>query len=89
MTAKDDNAAQVLYGVSHRDGKTPVQVKFTAGGKITTDSVTTILFNPALVAGQQTENDLPVAKGTSSIDNVTVFPWVVNEDTGAVLVDII
>lgn len=88
MTAKDDNGANVLYGVSHRDGITPVQIVFSPGGKITTDSVTTIEFDPNIIGGFQTENDIPVARGTSSIDNETVLPWVVNADTGAVLVDI-
>lgn len=84
--AKDDNGAPVIYGVSHRDGVTPVQIKFTTPNRMLMDPVTTILFDPSINASM-TENDVPMARATSSADNKTVRPWVVNEDTGAVLVD--
>lgn len=89
MSAVDDNGAGVIYGVSHRDGKTPVKIQFTADGKIKIDPVTTIEFDPTFNGGSRTENDRSVAKATSSADNTTVLPWVVNEDTGAVLADVI
>ncbi len=87
MPAKDDNGANVLYGVSHRDGRTPVAIKFSADRKLLIDRVTTIEFDPSISASQ-TENDVPMARATSEDDNRTVLPWVVNADTGAVLIDI-
>lgn len=87
MSAKDDNAIQVLYGVSHLDGITPVQVKFTAARAIMVDTITSIAFSPTVNASR-TDNDLPIAKATSSDDNLTVLPWVVNASTGAVLISV-
>lgn len=84
MAAKDDNGANVLYGVSHRDGVTPVQIQFD-GMYMKVDTTTAIEFDPT-VSASQTENDVPIAKATSLLDDETVLPWVVNEDTGAVLV---
>ncbi len=85
--AKDDNGQRVLYGVSHRDGITPVQIQFNPGtGGMKVDSTTTILFDPTIIKSQ-TDNDVPLSMGTSTADNITALPWVVNEDTGAVLVD--
>lgn len=85
MTAKDDNAVQTIYGVSHLDGRTPVQVKFDASRGMLVDTTTVIAFDPS-VNMSQTDNDMPIAKATSSADNATVLPWVVNASTGAVLV---
>lgn len=85
MTAKDDNAVQTIYGVSHLDGRTPVQIKFNALRGMLIDTTTAIAFDPA-ISMSQTVNDLPIAKATSSSDNATVKPWVVNASTGAVLV---
>lgn len=82
---KDDNAAPVIYGVSHIDGRTPVQVKFDSSRAMLVDETTTIQFNP-LVNMSNTDNDFPVAKATSSANNKTVLPWVVNATTGAVLI---
>ena len=86
MAAKDDNGANVLYGVSHRDGVTPVKVQFD-GIYMKIDTVTTIEFDPS-VSASQTENGIPIAKATSLLDENTVLPIVVNEDTGAVLVSV-
>lgn len=83
-TPKDDNAVPTIYGVSHLDGRTPVAIKFTSNRSILMDYVTMIAFNP-LINASQTGNDFPIAKATSSADNKTVRPWVVNASTGAVL----
>jgi hypothetical protein len=87
MTAVDDNGYKVLYGVSHRDGMTRVQVKFDANGKMQVDSATAIEFDPS-ISVSMTDNDRPLATATSSTDDATIMPWVVNEDTGAVLVQL-
>jgi len=84
----DDNDKPILYGVSHLDGRTPVRVTFdpvTRG--IMTDAVTSIAFNPSIKAAVN-NNDYPLAMATSSADNRTIMPWVVNASTGAVLVDV-
>lgn len=84
--SKDDNDQPVLYGVSHLDGVTPTRVNFDSTTRaMLTDSTTSIAFNPAVNASQ-TENDYPLAKATSSSDNTTIKPWVVNASTGAVLI---
>lgn len=83
-TPKDDNAAPTIYGVSHLDGRTPVAIKFDSSRNMLLDFVTSIAFDPTINASQ-TENDFPLAKATSSADNKTVRPWVVNASTGAVL----
>lgn len=84
MSAKDDNGFPVIYGVSHRDGVTPIQIQFTDTGRVITDASTTIEFDPDINAFQ-TDNDLPIAKALD--DDGNVRPWVVNEDTGAVLIN--
>jgi len=85
MTTHDDNAVQVAYGVSHVDGVTPVQIKFRADGSMATDETTAILFDPNINASR-TDNDKPMLMATSSSDNTTVRPVVVNATTGAVLI---
>ena len=85
MTSRDDNDNPVIYGVSHLDGITPVKIQFDSNRAMRVDTVTSIAFNP-LVNASQTNNDNPIAKATSSADNKTVRPWVVNASTGAVLV---
>lgn len=84
-TPKDDNAAHTIYGVSHLDGRTPVAIQFDSSRNMLLDFSTSIAFDPSINASQ-TENDFPMAKATSSSDNKTVRPWVVNASTGAVLV---
>lgn len=86
MPSVDDNGAPIIFGVSHRDGKTPVPIAFTSDGKILIDTSTTILFDPTFNGGNVTANGKRVAHATSSADNQTVMPWVVNEDTGRLLV---
>ncbi len=85
MASRDDNSMPVLYGVSHVDGTTRVQIKFTANGYMLTDNTTTIQFDPSIRVSQ-TDNDNPLAMATSSDDDETVMPWVVNANTGAVLI---
>lgn len=82
MIAKDDNGMPLLYGVSHLDGVTPVQIKFMPNGRMLMDFTTSISYNPAIVT-----LDEKVAKGTSSADDLTVLPITVNASTGAVLAD--
>lgn len=86
MASKDDNGFPILYGVSHLDGRTPVAVKFNSSRGMKVDTTTTISFSPAVNASQ-TVNGFPIAKATSSSDDSTVLPWVVNASTGAVLID--
>jgi hypothetical protein len=86
MASKDDNAIQPLYGVSHIDGITPVQVKFNAQRGMMVDTITTIQFDP-LIDASRTNNDLPLAKAVSITDNQTIRPWVVHATTGAVLIE--
>jgi len=83
--AKDDNSVQVIYGVSHIDGVTPVQIKFNSLRGMMVDTITTIQFDPTIDASKSA-SILPLAKATSSADNKTTRPWVVNASTGAVLV---
>jgi len=88
VAGKDDNGLPVIFGVSHLDGITPVQIQFVPGTRVMmVDSITSIAFNPALVGDHQNINDYPFAKATSSSDDATVRPWVVNASTGAVLID--
>lgn len=82
---KDDNAAPVIFGVSHLDGRTPVQIKFDSSRAMMVDSITSITFDP-LIDATTTGFNYPLAKATSSADNKTVRPWVVNANTGAVLI---
>lgn len=86
MSAKDDNLVQPAYGVSHLDGVTPVAITFTSGRAMNVDAVTTIAFDPSINASR-TPNDFSFAKATSSADNSTCMPWVVNASTGAVLIN--
>lgn len=87
VNGKDDNGFPVIWGVSHLDGVTPVQVKFdpaTRGMKV--DMATTISFDPSVDASVVPSNTF-LAMATSSSDNATIRPWVVNASTGAVLID--
>ena len=86
MKSKDDNNVQPLYGVSHLDGVTPVQIKFDSLRGMMVDIATSIAFDPTINAAR-TFNDLPFAEATSSSDNILVRPWVVNAANGAVLID--
>lgn len=85
VNGRDDNDFPILWGVSHVDGVTPVQVKFTSPRVMMTDTTTTIQFNPNVDANVVPSN-VKLAKATSSADNITTRPWVVNATTGAVLV---
>lgn len=88
MTAKDDNGSPVIYGVSHLDGVTPIQVNFDPTTRaMQVDDTTSIAFN-ASISASRTNNDYPLAKATSSANNTTVLPWVVNASTGAVLISL-
>lgn len=82
----DDNDKSVAYGVSHIDGVTPVAIKFDASNNMLLDYSTAIQFSANLyTAGNRY---YPLAMATSSADNRTIMPWVVNAATGAVLADI-
>lgn len=85
MASRDDNGYPILYGVSHVDGITPVQIKFDSFRQMLTDTTTAIEFSPTLDVPNGV--GVPLAKATSSADNKTVRPWVVNASTGAVLTD--
>lgn len=79
----DDNDKSLIYGVSHVDGTTPVAIKFDASRKMLVDFTTTIQFPAArYTAGNRY---YPLAEATSSANNRTIRPWVVNASTGAVL----
>lgn len=84
MATMDDNGKQVLYGVSHEDGITPVRIKFNSSGKMLIDTTTTIEFDPSVIPQ---DSETLLAKATSS-DDGTIAPWVVNSSTGAVLASI-
>lgn len=78
----------VLYGVSHLDGITPVKIMFEPNARaFMVDDSTTIAFDPTIVQTQNKLTGYPLAMGTSSDDDTTVLPWVVNASTGAVLID--
>lgn len=86
MASVDDNGFPVIYGVSHLDGVTPVRIRFNPSTRgIKVDDTTSIAFNP-LVNTNQNTNEYPFAKATSSADDATTRPWVVNASTGAVLI---
>lgn len=86
MTTRDDNDIPVLYGVSHLDGVTPVRIHFDPNSRaILVDASTSIAFDPTINAFQG--NGVLLAKATSSDDDSTTRPWVVNASTGAVLID--
>lgn len=87
VNGRDDNDTPILWGVSHLDGITPVQVKFDTSGRVMKiDASTSIAFDP-LVNASVVPNNVKLALATSSADNTTIRPWVVNASTGAVLVD--
>lgn len=87
VSGRDDNDTPILWGVSHLDGITPVQVQFTAARLIKVDMSTSIAFDPTLVPNTLVVPDnVKLATATSSADNTTIRPWVVNASTGAVLV---
>lgn len=85
VNGRDDNDCPIIWGVSHLDGITPVQVKFKANRAMLTDTTTSIAFDPAINASV-VPNNVSLALATSSADNITVRPWVVNATTGAVLI---
>jgi len=84
MASQDDNFSQVLYGVSHLDGTTPTAIKFNPNGSANLDFNTSIAFDPT-VNVSRTQNAKTLAMATSSADNITIRPWVVNATTGAIL----
>lgn len=84
MGSQDDNASQVLYGVSHLDGVTPVAIKLSSTGAANLDFDTSIVFDPSVNASR-TQNAKAMAMATSSADSTTIRPWVVNATTGAIL----
>lgn len=86
VNGRGDNDEPILWGVSHVDGITPVQIKFNADRSIKVDSTTSIAFNPAVNAAVVPSN-VKLARATSSSDNITVRPWVVNATTGALLIE--
>ena len=86
VNGRDDNDNPILWGVSHLDGVTPVQVKFDSSRAMMIDTTTTIAFDPTVKASMVPAN-VKLALATSSADNTTVLPWVVNASTGAVLVE--
>lgn len=86
VNGRDDNDNPIIWGVSHLDGVTPIQVKFSAAREMLLDFTTTIAFNPSINASV-VPNNVKLALATSSADNTTIRPWVVNATTGAVLVD--
>lgn len=93
VAGKDDNGFPVIFGVSHLDGVTPIQVKFDLAIRdMLVDSVTTIAFDPSINTNQNSTM-YPFAKATASIDSsyttadATTRPWVVHATTGAVLIE--
>lgn len=90
VAGKDDNGAPLIFGVSHLDGTTPVKVQFDpVTREMLLDSTTAIAFNPAVNVNQNPRNYFPFAKATSIADTETVRPWVVNANTGAVIVEFV
>lgn len=86
VNGRGDNDEPILWGVSHLDGITPVQIKFNPSGRgIKIDTTTTIAFTPTVKASV-VPNNVKLATATSTSDNSTVYPWVVNASTGAVLI---
>lgn len=88
VAKKDDNGFPTIIGISCVDGVTPVKVQFNpSNGGMKIDGITVISFVPSSIqANMHDDNDYPIAKGVSSSDRKTVFPWYVNPATGAVLV---
>lgn len=88
VAGKDDNGAPLIFGVSHRDGVTPIKIEFDPVTRsMYMDATTSIEFDPSINVNQNPLNYVPFAKATSISDDTTVMPWVVNEDTGAVIVE--
>lgn len=85
VNGRDDNDCPIIWGVSHVDGVTPVQVKFGTNRVMMVDTTTTIQFDP-LIDANVVPSNVKLAKATSSADNTTIRPWVVNATTGAVLI---
>ncbi len=86
VNGRDDNDTPIIWGVSHLDGVTPVQVTFAASRAMSVDTTTNIAFDPSINASVVPSN-VKLAMATSSDDNTTTRPWVVHATTGAVLVD--
>lgn len=86
VNGRDDNDTPILWGVSHVDGVTPVQVHFDSSRNMMVDTTTTIEFDPSVNALVVPSN-VKLALATSSTDNKTIRPWVVNASTGAVLIE--
>jgi hypothetical protein len=86
---REDNDNPIIWGVSHLDGVTPVQVKFDPATRaMMIDTVTSIAFNPTTVPNTlMVPSNVKFATATSSADNTTIRPWVVNASTGAVLIE--
>lgn len=86
VNGRDDNGNPIAWGVSHLDGVTPVQIKFNPSTRaMKYDKTTTISFDPSVRASVVPSN-VQLALATSSSDDSTIMPWVVNATTGAVLV---
>lgn len=86
VNGRDDNGYPILWGVSHIDGITPVQVQFDPiTREMKVDSTTTIQFDPSVNASV-VPNNVKLALATSSADDETIRPWVVNANTGAVII---
>lgn len=87
VNGRDDNGNPILWGVSHLDGLTPVQVQFDPVTRvIKVDASTSIAFDPSVKALVVPDN-VKLATATSSADNATILPWVVHATTGAVLIE--
>lgn len=88
VSGRDDNDLPVIWGVSHLDGITPVQVTFSPSTRLmSVDTTTSIAFDPTQVPNTLVvPNNVKLATATSSADNTTIRPWVVNASTGAVLI---
>ncbi len=90
INGKDDDGFPTIFGVSDLDGVTPIKIQFNPSTRaMLIDKTTSISFSPTLVTNQDVNKAYPFAKATSSADDITVLPWVVNHSTGGVLVDMI
>ncbi len=93
VNGRGDNDEPIIWGVSHVDGITPVQIQFDPTTRaVMTDAVTEIEFDPEVNA-QVVPSNVNLAKATASENssyttaNQTIRPWVVNADTGAILIE--
>lgn len=87
VNGRGDNDEPILWGVSHLDGVTPVQIKFGSSRELLVDATTAISFSAATVKNTLVvPSNVKFATATSSSDNTTIRPWVVNATTGAVLI---